>query len=195
MSNESITAGLTQRQELRGPRSAFTVLDTRELPLVHRFAVPEAGAPYRKWSALWLNGLGNGWIYLPVGIALLVLGATPGWRTLLVAGAAAAPCPGGDAVLTRTGSRPRPSHLDPGLATLVDPLDAHSFPSGHCMTATAVGIPLSMAFPVFASVIVLFIVLLAWSRIALGHHYPSDVLAGCALGACVAMPLSLLLLP
>jgi undecaprenyl-diphosphatase len=31
---------------------------------------------------------------------------------------------------------------------------------------------------------------MAWSRIATAHHYPSDVVAGIALGAVVAGPLS-----
>ncbi|HYA80522.1 MAG TPA: phosphatase PAP2 family protein [Methylocystis sp.] len=31
---------------------------------------------------------------------------------------------------------------------------------------------------------------MAWSRIATGHHYPSDVAAGVALGVGVGYPLS-----
>ncbi|HNY03774.1 MAG TPA: phosphatase PAP2 family protein [Bacteroidales bacterium] len=60
-----------------------------------------------------------------------------------------------------------------------------SFPSGHTLEAFAMATALSLMFrqrriilPVFA-----WALLVAYSRVALGVHYPSDVLAGMILGA------------
>jgi undecaprenyl-diphosphatase len=41
-------------------------------------------------------------------------------------------------------------------------------------------------YPVLAWVLVPFTLLVAASRVVLGLHYPSDVLAGAALGALIA---------
>lgn len=59
-----------------------------------------------------------------------------------------------------------------------------SFPSGHTLEAFAVAAALSLLFsrkkiviPVYA-----WAILVAYSRMALGVHYPSDVLAGILIG-------------
>jgi undecaprenyl-diphosphatase len=38
------------------------------------------------------------------------------------------------------------------------------------------------------------ILLLGWARIAAAHHYPSDLVAGIALGMCVGVPVAVVLL-
>jgi len=65
-------------------------------------------------------------------------------------------------------------------------LDAYSFPSGHTLHAVAFTIVALSAWPWLAPLPVPFTLLTAASRIALGLHYPSDVLAGAALGAAIA---------
>ena len=62
------------------------------------------------------------------------------------------------------------------------------------MTAAAVAIPLLMAFPQLQLIIYGLGFLIAWSRVACGHHYPSDVLFGIALGILVSIPISRLML-
>jgi undecaprenyl-diphosphatase len=67
-----------------------------------------------------------------------------------------------------------------------DPLDPFSFPSGHTLHAVAFSVVAIVFYPVLAWVLVPFTVLVAVSRVVLGLHYPSDVLAGAALGALIS---------
>ncbi|MET0986878.1 MAG: phosphatase PAP2 family protein [Steroidobacteraceae bacterium] len=61
-------------------------------------------------------------------------------------------------------------------------LDRYSFPSGHTLHAVSFTVLITASFPELWVVCVPFAVLVAMSRVALGLHYPSDVLAGGSLG-------------
>lgn len=62
-------------------------------------------------------------------------------------------------------------------------LDEFSFPSGHTLHAVAFSVIAIAWFPALTLPLLLFAMLVAMSRVVLGLHYPSDVLAGIALGA------------
>ena len=81
--------------------------------------------------------------------------------------------------------RPYIASLDIRLGTA--PLDRYSFPSGHTMHATSLTILIGRVEPALLVLALPFAVLVALSRVILGLHYPSDVLAGAALGASLAM--------
>lgn len=63
------------------------------------------------------------------------------------------------------------------------PLDRYSFPSGHTLHAVSFTVLYGGFEPALLIVMVPFAVLVAASRIILGLHYPSDVIAGTAIGA------------
>jgi undecaprenyl-diphosphatase len=65
-------------------------------------------------------------------------------------------------------------------------LDRYSFPSGHTLHAVALTTLATAYFPELGWLLVPFAALVAASRVVLGLHYPSDVLAGAALGAALA---------
>jgi undecaprenyl-diphosphatase len=73
-----------------------------------------------------------------------------------------------------------------GIDCAMPPLDRYSFPSGHTLHAVGFTTVAVTAFPVLATVLVPFAVLVAASRVILGLHYPTDVLAGGAIGYGVA---------
>jgi len=82
--------------------------------------------------------------------------------------------------------RPRPFHLNGALFISVPPLDQYSFPSGHTLHAVAFTTVLLAYFPFYAWIVVPFAVLVALSRLVLGLHYPTDVMAGTMIGAAIA---------
>ena len=73
-----------------------------------------------------------------------------------------------------------------GIDCAMPPLDRYSFPSGHTLHAVGFTTVAVTAFPALASVLVPFALLVAASRVILGLHYPTDVLAGAAIGYGVA---------
>jgi undecaprenyl-diphosphatase len=66
------------------------------------------------------------------------------------------------------------------------PPDQFSFPSGHTITAFAVSVALSAFYPELATGLLFCAVSIAASRVLLGMHFLSDVVAGAAIGTTVA---------
>ena len=73
-----------------------------------------------------------------------------------------------------------------GIECAMPPLDRYSFPSGHTLHAVLVTTLVLAALPVLTPWLVSFAMLVAASRVILGLHYPTDVLAGAALGYGIA---------
>ena len=82
--------------------------------------------------------------------------------------------------------RERPFVSHAGILAGTAPLDRYSFPSGHTLHAVCFTTLALTHFPVLAAVLVPFAVLVAASRVVLGLHYPTDVIAGAVLGALLA---------
>jgi undecaprenyl-diphosphatase len=82
--------------------------------------------------------------------------------------------------------RRRPFITHTGIRLGTAPLDEFSFPSGHTLHAVAFTTVALAYYPMLAWLLVPFTGLVAASRVVLGLHYPTDVLAGAALGASLA---------
>lgn len=72
------------------------------------------------------------------------------------------------------------------ISCAMPPLDRYSFPSGHTLHAVCFSSIACAYLPVLAWVLVPFALLVALSRMVLGLHYPTDVLAGAIIGAGLA---------
>ena len=88
--------------------------------------------------------------------------------------------------LKRWTKRPRPFASDARIHAWIAPLDEFSFPSGHTLHAVAFTLVALAHYPVLAWVLVPFASTVAVSRVVLGLHYPSDVLAATAIGTGIA---------
>ena len=89
-------------------------------------------------------------------------------------------------IVKRWIARPRPARSCPGIRECTRPLDEYSFPSGHTLHAVAFSVVLGAYFPGCRPVVWAFTALVALSRVALGLHYPSDVLVAALIGALTA---------
>src|SRR5215469_1077660 len=90
------------------------------------------------------------------------------------------------ALLKRVFVRERPFITHAAIDLGAAPLDRYSFPSGHTLHAVSFTWQACVHFPELAWVLVPLAALIAGSRVVLGLHYPSDVIAGAAIGAALA---------
>jgi undecaprenyl-diphosphatase len=82
--------------------------------------------------------------------------------------------------------RERPFITHASIKLAGRPLDRFSFPSGHTLHAVAFTVIACAGFPWLAMLLIPAALLIALSRVVLGLHYPSDVLAGALIGLGVA---------
>jgi undecaprenyl-diphosphatase len=146
------------------------------------------------WSEVaWLRGLlriisrlGDGIFWYALMAALLAAG---GRLALLPVAQMVAAGAAGVLVyklLKRHTLRPRPYQVRTDIRLCGEPLDQFSFPSGHTLHAVSFTVVALHHFPALAPLLLPFASLVALSRVVLGLHYPSDVLAGAVLGALIA---------
>lgn len=133
-----------------------------------------------------VSRLGDGVFWYSVMLALIVTQGRPGLEVALRMVAAGMIGFAVYKLLKSRTTRLRPYQVLGGIRAGIDPLDAFSFPSGHTLHAVAFTLVAVSYFPALVSVLVPFTLLVALSRVVLGLHYPSDVLAGAAIGALVA---------
>jgi undecaprenyl-diphosphatase len=92
-------------------------------------------------------------------------------------------------VVKRTVVRRRPAKVE-RCASLVREPDCFSFPSGHAAASMSVALVYGMAFPLWAAPLLFLALLVGFSRVRLGVHYPSDVLVGQLIAATTVAVLS-----
>lgn len=82
--------------------------------------------------------------------------------------------------------RPRPYEVHQDIWLTGTPLDKFSFPSGHTLHAVVFSVVAISYYPQLAIIVVPFTAMVGLSRVVLGLHYPSDVIAGALLGGIIA---------
>jgi len=164
---------------LPGPNAPRFAIDARLCVLANRWGTRRAVGLF--FSAISRLGDGVFWYGLMAALALL-----DGMRGLHAATHMA--ITGLTAlllyrILKRYTKRPRPFRACPGVIAHVPPLDEFSFPSGHTLQAVSFTVVALAWYPLLAPLLLSFTTLIAASRVILGLHYPSDVLAAIMIGS------------
>jgi len=83
--------------------------------------------------------------------------------------------------------RPRPADAVESLSAFIRPSDRFSFPSGHTAAAFVFAVSVVAFFPVWVPLVFALAIAIGLSRVLLGVHFPSDILAGAVLGSGAAL--------
>lgn len=129
-----------------------------------------------------LSRAGDGWVWYALLIALVLCGGELGALAALHCAAIGLASLVLYKFIKALSKRPRPLARHAGMQLSVAPLDEFSFPSGHTLHAVAFTFVACQYFPWLAVILVPLSLGIALSRVVLGLHYPSDVLAAVALG-------------
>ncbi len=145
--------------------------------------------PAPRWIRIWMicaTRGGDGWLWYAMGLVILLFGGEGRFRAV---GSAALAAGLGIALflkLKKATGRRRPSAFEPHCWATLLPPDQFSFPSGHAITGFAVALSLIEFYPGLAAGLLFCALSIALSRILLGMHFLSDVVAGAAIGAALA---------
>lgn len=134
-----------------------------------------------------VSRLGDGWLWYALILSLPLLYPDDGLALALLMTGAGLSCTLAYKYLKRTLVRERPFISFPVIHCGTPPLDRYSFPSGHTLHAVCFNSVLALTLPSLALVILPFTLAVAASRVVLGLHYPSDVLAGAIIGGVMGM--------
>lgn len=138
---------------------------------------------WMRWWMLCASRGGDGYLWGAVGIGLACFGGPSRLDAVASAGLAA-----GLGIVSFMGlkhciRRPRPCTQWTHAWARIRARDEFSFPSGHSLTAFAVVTPLLWFYPDLRTLLLFCAFSVALSRLMLGLHFLSDVLAGSFLGA------------
>lgn len=127
-----------------------------------------------------LGNAGALWIMLAVLFLILKKYRKDGFALAVALILSAVIC---NLILKNIVCRPRPFTVNTYVNLLISPPYGYSFPSGHtCSSFAAASVLLKTAYKKISIPSLILAVLIAFSRIYLYVHFPSDVLAGAVIG-------------
>ena len=171
---------------------AVSILSAPDYQLMRR--VNQWRAPrWVRWWSIGATRAGDGWLWSLCGVALLASHDADRYAAVVAALLAAAMGIVVFRVVKRAVGRKRPCMIEPHCWATLLPPDQFSFPSGHSITAFAVAVSLGFFYPPLLAGLLFCAASVAVSRILLGLHFLTDVLAGSALGVALGYSAALLI--
>jgi len=149
-----------------------------------------------RWMRLWMVAAtrgGDGWLWYAVGVVVLLTGGPERFRALLAAVLAVGVGITLFLNLKRVCGRKRPGTMEPHSWAKLLPPDQFSFPSGHTITAFSMAVSLAVFYPAMTLGLLFCAFSVALSRILLGMHFLSDVVAGAVIGSALGCTAAVLL--
>ncbi len=167
-------------------KTVWNFIENRDHRVMHR--MNRWKAP--RWIRFWMvaaTRMGDGWIWYSLAATVLVVGGPSRYVAVEVAMSAAVAGIGVFKLLKALSRRPRPCQLEQHCWAKILPPDQFSFPSGHTMTAFSIALVVSFFYPSLEGALYFLAISIAVSRVVLGMHFLSDVLAGAALGSALGV--------
>ncbi|MCP4361819.1 MAG: phosphatase PAP2 family protein [Chloroflexi bacterium] len=148
----------------------------------HRFVAYTNGHAAHKIAWL-LSRTGDSWLWGSLAVLLIWQVGRLGWVLLITIFAAA----GIVALLKGVFKRARPVTHGREIAQ-----DKYSFPSGHAARVGAVAVFAIFLRPQWALLIIMWAVLVSFSRVARSRHYLADVFIGLILGILIGISIQMI---
>jgi undecaprenyl-diphosphatase len=130
----------------------------------------------------WISHSANGYYYPLIPVLLMFVDAEMAWSFFLTGLAAFALELPVNKILKIIIKRARPFEVLNNINMRILSDDRFSFPSGHSAGAFLTAVLLSCYYPILILPAFIWASLVGISRVFLGVHYPTDVLAGMAIG-------------
>ncbi len=165
-------------------RNVLHLIDGGERKLMSRIQRWPAPRWIRVWAIYATRG-GDGWLWYSLAVVILLFGGSNRFVAIGSCGLASATGSALFLALKKKIRRKRPNDIQPHCWAKLMPPDQFSFPSGHTINAFAISLPLILYYPAMAPGLLFCAFSIAVSRVLLGMHYFTDVVAGGILGALV----------
>lgn len=136
----------------------------------------------------WVTDRENFFIPLAlVGLGLIILGGRKERKALLLAILVLVITDPTSSFLKGQIQRIRPCNIEEMVKVLVGCTHSFSMPSSHAANIFGVSITLSLFYKKLSPLFLFIAFLVAYSRVYVGVHYPSDVVAGAVLGISLSL--------